>query len=180
MNLVQAGLDQVKRIPGVDATSVDIKKCNNPTFSSDGSNTLAKNAPQPAACDKQGAEQCTIATGGAPGSVATGGTSDGSSSGSSSGGSSGSGASGSTAGGTGTTGSLANTGGGGAVGGGPVSCEADTGVCTNVVALPIEVAGSSSWGIQQTLMLSAVLVFLGLVIVPPLIGSSMNRKKAQR
>jgi len=177
MNLVQAGLDQVKRIPGVEATSVDITKCNNPTFSSDGSNTLAKNAPQPAACDKQGASQCTIATGGAPGSVASGGSNNGSSSSSSS--SSGTGASDSSA-GSGTAGSLANTGNGGSVGGGPVSCEADTGVCTNVVALPVEVAGASAWGLQQTLMLSAVLFFLGLVILPPLVGSAMKRRKSQR
>lgn len=58
INLVQAGLDQVRKIPGVQAQTIDIKKCNNPTFSSDGSNTLAKTAPQPLACDKAGPTQC--------------------------------------------------------------------------------------------------------------------------
>ena len=62
INLVKAGLDQVKQIPGVDVQSIDIKKCNNPTFSSDGTNTLAKNAPQPPACDKQGPTQCDDGT----------------------------------------------------------------------------------------------------------------------
>ncbi len=61
INLVQAGLDQVKRIPGVVAENIVIKTCNNPTFSSDGTNTLAKTAAQPAACDKSGPSQCGTA-----------------------------------------------------------------------------------------------------------------------
>ncbi|MER6358713.1 phosphate ABC transporter substrate-binding protein PstS, partial [Streptomyces sp. NPDC001634] len=65
INLVQAGLNQVRRIPGVDVQSIDIKNCHNPTFSSDGSNTLAKTAPYPPACDKLGASQCATGTGGA-------------------------------------------------------------------------------------------------------------------
>jgi hypothetical protein len=46
-----------------------------------------------------------------------------------------------------------------------------------VVALPVEVTGTSSWGIQQTLMLAAVLFFLALVVIPPVIGMSLKRKK---
>ncbi|MCW2540154.1 MAG: phosphate transporter substrate-binding protein PstS [Frankiales bacterium] len=65
INLVQAGLAQVRKIPGVDVQSVDIAKCNNPTFSKDGTNTLAKNAPQPSPCDKIGVTQCSNGTGGA-------------------------------------------------------------------------------------------------------------------
>ena len=38
---MQAGLAQVRRIHGVEAKTIDIKKCNNPTFSSDGENLLA-------------------------------------------------------------------------------------------------------------------------------------------
>ncbi|MEO5883574.1 MAG: phosphate ABC transporter substrate-binding protein PstS, partial [Caldimonas sp.] len=64
INLVEAGLEQVKRIPGVAAESIDISKCNNPTFSSNGTNTLATNAPQPPDCDRKGPEQCTTGTGG--------------------------------------------------------------------------------------------------------------------
>lgn len=65
INLVQAGLDQVKKIPGVAADTVDISKCNNPTFSTDGTNTLAAKSPQPADCDMKGANQCSSGTGGA-------------------------------------------------------------------------------------------------------------------
>ncbi len=36
INLVKAGLAQVQKIPGVEAQTIDIKKCNNPTFSADG------------------------------------------------------------------------------------------------------------------------------------------------
>jgi phosphate transport system substrate-binding protein len=72
LNLVQAGVDQVGQIPGstrkLDRNNV--AGCNNPTFSPDGTNLLAKNAPQPAACDKKGAPtQCSTGTGGAPGPI---------------------------------------------------------------------------------------------------------------
>ncbi|MFJ3903013.1 phosphate ABC transporter substrate-binding protein PstS [Streptomyces sp. NPDC090025] len=65
INLVQAGLDQVRRIPGVQQESINIKSCHNPTFSSNGTNTLVKTAPFPAACDKKGTAQCATGTGGA-------------------------------------------------------------------------------------------------------------------
>ena len=65
INLVQSGLNQVRKIPGVVAENVDITKCNNPTFSSDGTNTLAITAPSPAPCDQQGPYQCSTGTAGA-------------------------------------------------------------------------------------------------------------------
>ncbi|MEV6304396.1 substrate-binding domain-containing protein [Actinoplanes sp. NPDC051861] len=65
INLVQAGLEQVRRIPGVDVQNIDIKNCNNPTFSRSGKNTLAETAPHPDKCDRFGATQCTRGTGGA-------------------------------------------------------------------------------------------------------------------
>ena len=65
INLVQAGLQQVRRIPGVVAQDIDISRCNNPTFSKDGRNTLATRAPQPPACDARGSQQCGTGTGGA-------------------------------------------------------------------------------------------------------------------
>ncbi len=69
-NLVQASLEQIRLIPGVDQSGVDIRKCNNPTFSADGTNTVAKNAPQPPDCDKQGPAQCATGTAGVK-SIAT-------------------------------------------------------------------------------------------------------------
>ena len=65
INLVQASFDQIMKIPGVVAREVDISACNNPTFSANGTNTLATKAPQPQACDKKGyASQCPNGTGG--------------------------------------------------------------------------------------------------------------------
>ncbi|WP_213815143.1 phosphate ABC transporter substrate-binding protein PstS [Glaciihabitans sp. dw_435] len=200
INLVKAGLEQIAKIPGVGTSTVNIAKCNNPTFSKDGTNTLAAKAPQPSECDKKGATQCTDGTGGSktdtpvttpavtPG-TSTGGTTTG----------------GTTTGGTTTTGGAtasdgssavnpgtpdAATGGtstgtvGTATGGtttgltaGPVSCEADTGVCANVVALPVEVAATSSWGVPQSLMTGAVVLLIGLVVVPPLIAQLTSRRR---
>jgi phosphate ABC transporter phosphate-binding protein len=65
VNLVTAGLAQVRRIPGAETKTIDIKSCNNPTLSAGGGNALAKSAPYPPACDKRGPTQCTTGTGGA-------------------------------------------------------------------------------------------------------------------
>ena len=64
INLVQASFDQIRKIPGVVVQNIDIAACNNPTFSADGSNLLADNAPQPQACDKKSAYQCPDGTAG--------------------------------------------------------------------------------------------------------------------
>ncbi|RKR73165.1 phosphate ABC transporter substrate-binding protein PstS [Frondihabitans australicus] len=203
INLVQAGLDQVKRIPGVVATAIDIKKCNNPTFSSDGTNTLAKNAPQPSPCDKLGATQCTTGTGGAKASTPTQAGSSASSSGStgavasttgSSTGTKATAGSTATAGataaagsggtGSGTTGSGSGTGSASTVNalgdGSPVQCDADSGVCQNVAALPVSVSASSGWTPRQSLMVGAVAALLGLVVVPPLVGLLLSRRRVRR
>jgi phosphate ABC transporter phosphate-binding protein len=202
INLVQAGLDQVRRIPGVQAQSIDIKKCNNPTFSADGTNTLAKNAPQPPACDKLGATQCTVGTGGAKQTEtptqtqagATGGSGDGNASGTSGG--SGTGGTGGTSGtgkssGKGSTSGSGGSGSGSGLGGAavtagalnngsPVQCDADSGVCQNVAALPVSVDGADSWSARQTLMLVAVASLLALVFLPPLVGLLLARRRARK
>ncbi|MCX5392787.1 phosphate ABC transporter substrate-binding protein PstS [Streptomyces sp. NBC_00094] len=113
-NLVQAGFEQVRRIPGAPTGAVDLSDCRNPTFSADGTNTLARNAPMPKDCDKRGATQCADGTGGARGTsthVNNGGTGG---AGTATGGS----GSGSSTGGTGGTGSGSgsSTGGGGGTG----------------------------------------------------------------
>lgn len=65
INLVQASFEQISRIPGVVVQDINIQNCKNPTFSPDGTNTLAKTAPQPQACDKTGGvTQCPDGTGG--------------------------------------------------------------------------------------------------------------------
>jgi len=111
INLVEAGFDQIRKIPGVDAQNINIKNCNNPTFSTDGTNTLAKVAPQPEACDAKGPTQCgtPAAGGGSTGGGSTGGGSTG-------GGTTGGGTTGGGTTGGGTTGG--GTTGGGTSGGG--------------------------------------------------------------
>lgn len=64
INLVQASFEQIRKIPGVVVQNIDITSCKNPTFSADGTNLLAKNAPMPPACDKKGSTQCAAGTGG--------------------------------------------------------------------------------------------------------------------
>ena len=65
VNLVQAALDQVKKIPGVAVENTNISQCNNPTFSTDGTNLLATTAVQPLPCDQQSMTMCPNPTGGA-------------------------------------------------------------------------------------------------------------------
>jgi phosphate ABC transporter phosphate-binding protein len=105
VNLVQDGFDQIRKIPGVVVQNVTIQGCNNPTFSSDGTNKLADEAPMPADCDKQGPNQCTTGTGGAHQPTPVKASATGSGGGSSSGGSSGGGSSGGSSGGSGSGGS---------------------------------------------------------------------------
>ncbi|MFF0472426.1 phosphate ABC transporter substrate-binding protein PstS [Streptomyces sp. NPDC004284] len=112
-NLVQAGFEQVRRIPGAPTGAVDLSDCRNPTFSADGTNTLAKNAPMPKDCDKRGTTQCADGTGGARGTntqVNQGGSTSGSGNGSASGGGSANGSPGTSAGSSGGSGASGGTG----------------------------------------------------------------------
>lgn len=174
VNLVKAGLTQVRRIPGVNVQSVDITKCNNPTFSADGTNTLAKTAPQPASCDKAGPTQCDT---GLAGPAASQG---------------GSGSPSRAAGGTAADGP-AGRGGGGATGavGGPAAgpggghgsvVDPDTGQVVAAAdgaasaggaasALPVELsAGYLDNRVRTALMVLAAMLALAVVTVPPVLG----------
>ena len=64
INLVEASFDQIRKIPGAEVQNINIAECNNPTFSPDGTNVLAANAPFPQECDRAGPEQCATGTGG--------------------------------------------------------------------------------------------------------------------
>ncbi|MCL2544070.1 MAG: phosphate ABC transporter substrate-binding protein PstS [Nocardioidaceae bacterium] len=55
INLASAGLAEVRQIPGAQVKSIDIKSCNNPTFSPSGKNLLATQALYPDKCDQVGA-----------------------------------------------------------------------------------------------------------------------------
>ncbi|MFF7977559.1 substrate-binding domain-containing protein [Streptomyces sp. NPDC007901] len=187
INLVQAGFDQIRRIPGVAAQNINIKNCNNPTFTANGENKLAQTAPYPAACDKKGAAPCTSGSGGAK---------SGSGSGSGSGGSAGTGG---TTGGTGST--DASTGGTGGTGGGSAqpSVDPDTGQTispdgstgsasggtgaaaaggTVALAQPVAVATGHGWTGTQTLMLLAALLVFGLLLLPSVVSRLVGNKRS--
>ncbi len=114
-----AGAEQVKRIPGAPSGGFNINKCRNPTFSSDGSNTLAKNAPYPKACDQRGSTQCATGTAGAKAQTPVKPAAQGANGGSGNGGSGGSTGAGGSTGGSGSTAGAGGSGGtGGAASGG--------------------------------------------------------------
>lgn len=144
INLVEDGFDQLRKIPGSQVpseTSAAIAQCHNPTFSTNGTNTLAADDPQPLPCDKQGATQCapgvqeptetgvssTVTSGTGSGSKGGGSTSGGSTSGGSTSGGSTSG--GSTSGGS-TSGASPSSGATGA----SQTCDPNTGVCSSASA----------------------------------------------
>ncbi|MER7840854.1 phosphate ABC transporter substrate-binding protein PstS [Streptomyces sp. NPDC096040] len=188
INLVQAGFDQIRRIPGVKTQNINIKNCNNPTFTASGQNRLAQTAPYPAACDKKGAAPCTTGTGG---------TKAGSGNNSSSNGNGGTGN------GTGSTGGTSADSGGSSGGSSATpSVDPDTGQTispdgstdsgsgsgsggsgtaadgTVALAQPVAVATAHGWTGTQTLMVLAALLVFGLLLLPSvvsrLVGSKSN------
>ncbi|MEU4088501.1 substrate-binding domain-containing protein [Streptomyces aureus] len=207
INLVKAGFDQIRRIPGVQAQNINIRGCNNPTFSGDGHNKLADTAPYPAACDKKGAPPCTTGSGGAKtgsGSGGSGSTGGGSGGGSTAGGSAGGGSDGGTSGGS--SGSGGSAAGGGTGGGSAPVVDPDTGQTlspgsgggsgaggssgggssggsgaandTIALAQPVSVAGGQGWTSTQTLMLIAAFLVLGLVLLPSLVSRAITGRGA--
>ncbi|MEV5205068.1 phosphate ABC transporter substrate-binding protein PstS [Streptomyces sp. NPDC053720] len=195
-NLVEAGFTQVRRIPGAPSADIDIKSCRNPTFSSDGSNTLARNAPYPKACDKRGTTQCADGTAGAKQQTRVNSGADGGGSGGAAGGGSGGKGSAGGRGGAGTTGASGGSAGtdgasGGASGGGAASgaVDPDTGEPiegsagggdASVVGNPVTLAAGGSPGLRGVLMALSAVLLLGVVVGPPLTARALaarNRRK---
>ena len=195
INLVKAGFDQIRRIPGVDAQNININNCNNPTFSTDGTNTLAKNAPQPAACDARGPTQCgTQAAGGSSGGGGNSG--GGTTGGSSSGGTAGGGTSGATSGGgvvepvvDPETGEIVAADGGEVIideaTGEIVAVGGDVDVINNagggggyVAGIPMSTQASAGWGPYTGLLLAALAVLIALLFAPPLVARSLASRHA--
>jgi phosphate ABC transporter phosphate-binding protein len=205
INLVQAGLDQVKKIPGAVTAAIDIKKCNNPTFSSSGVNTLAVNALYPDLCDKRGAKAgCVYGTpAGGKKSANTGGQGDENAVGAKGSGSGGAGtapATGGTAPAAGSGSGVAAPGasgpgaadpgtgtGAGAAGGtggqvsltnpdGRTACDQDTGECTQLAASPAEVPAEHGAGFARWAVWLMIALLLGLILAPPLLV--LTSKKA--
>ncbi|MCW2783646.1 MAG: phosphate transporter, periplasmic phosphate-binding protein [Marmoricola sp.] len=187
INLVKAGLAQVKQIPGAAAKNIDIKSCNNPTFSASGVNTLAVNALYPDLCDKTAATATCVY--GKPVKGSTSSSSSGQSDNNSVGHHSSStdnGSSPTTSGGSvpsagSSPGSSASGPGssssGGASGGsnvvsllnpdGKTACDADTGQCTALAATPVDYTGHEGSTFSRWAIWIAVLALFLIVIAPP-------------
>jgi phosphate ABC transporter phosphate-binding protein len=199
INLVQAGVDQVAKIPGSThkLNRDNLAGCHNPTVSPDGGNLIAQTAPQPNPCDLKGAStQCAAGTGGAKtptqttgGTNSIGGTND-------TGGTNTTGGTDST-GGTNTTGGTDSTGGtnttggtnatGGDSGTGSSQVDPNTG---QVIDGTTSANGSNSSGVsavpvsvdvadnrrQMALASLAVILLLALVLGPPLVARSMRNR----
>ncbi|MGW7242879.1 phosphate ABC transporter substrate-binding protein PstS [Streptomyces sp. NPDC054804] len=183
INLVQAGFDQIRRIPGVQARNINIKNCNNPTFTASGQNRLAQTAPYPAACDKKGAAPCTTGTGGTKsGTGGNGGGTSGGSGGTGSGGTTGTGAdSGGSAGGSSATPSVDPDTGqtispDGTGSGGTSSSGGTTAGGTVALAQPVAVATAHGWTATQTLMLLAAVLVFGLLLLPSVVSRLVGSK----
>ncbi|MFJ3757479.1 phosphate ABC transporter substrate-binding protein PstS [Streptomyces sp. NPDC090080] len=182
INLVQAGFDQIRRIPGVKTQNINIKNCNNPTFTANGQNKLAQTAPYPAACDKKGAAPCTTGTGGTKSSSSSGGSSSGGST--TSGGATGTGSDGGgSAGGNSATpsvdpdtGQTVSPDGTGTGSGGTSAAGGTTAGGTVALAQPVAVATGHGWTATQTLMLLAAVLVFGLLLLPSLVSRLVGTK----
>jgi phosphate ABC transporter phosphate-binding protein len=162
INLVQAGFRQVEKVPGVVKESHPIATCNNPTFSRDGTNTLARTAPNPPECDRKGGPaQCTTGTGGAANTPTENSNNGGRGPNSDPNGPNA----------NPTPSGQSPTGGPGAVD--PVTGEVIGGNGDSggqfVAGVPVSVDGEGGWQLRHTMMLIAGVVLLALVIGPPLI-----------
>ena len=188
INLVEAGFTQLEQIPGsqVPATSTaQIQACNNPTFSTNGTNTLANSDPNPPACDKQGPTQCTAGTGGASNTSTPVKPSAAGSSASTGGSGSASPGAGTSAG----TGTGAGTGAGSLANAAAQGCNPDSGTCGSAgqaagqggaqTVNGVAVAAPASLGdaLQVALMVLAAALLLGLVLAPPLIAQAARRRR---
>ncbi|MGY0232987.1 phosphate ABC transporter substrate-binding protein PstS [Longispora urticae] len=157
INLVKAGLEQVTQVPGAARNDIVLSKCNNPTFSPDGTNTLAKNAPNPPECDHVGTVQCATGTGGAkaPTPVTRGGGTAGGTGSAAPGAPGGSGAPG------------AADGAGGAGGGGDTNVAGSAG---DVNAIPVSLEADGGWRLRHTMMVLAGVLLLMVIVGPPLLA----------
>ncbi|MBA8808538.1 phosphate ABC transporter substrate-binding protein PstS [Promicromonospora sukumoe] len=189
INLVKAGQTQIQKIPGGDPVIKGINDCNNPTFSPDGTNRLAEEAPYPPACDKQGPTQCSTGTGGSKDTptAPSGGGGDGEDDG---GGPGGPGAGGAGGGGQGDAGPGDDGGSGGpdddggpggategpaTDGGGDAEVVADGAEPVLVAATPqsLPVADGGLWPRLVMVALGAVMVLVA--VLPPLVGRRARR-----
>jgi phosphate transport system substrate-binding protein len=188
INLVQASFEQIRKIPGVVVQNINIQSCHNPTFSPDGTNTLANTAPMPQACDKRGPTQCLTGTGGAVGRSTPPTKAGGGSGGTTprTGGGNGNGGTG-----TGTTNPSGTN-----LAAGPAAstdqaqqCDPDTGTCGSgtgngpssgdATANPFTLATAGGWTGTRTLMVLAALFTVALVLGPGIASRFFAKRRAK-
>jgi phosphate transport system substrate-binding protein len=188
INLVQASFAQTAKLktadPDVDLTQRDVTTCQNPTFVAGHPeiNHLAKIAPKPLACDKQGAGPCDpnasagSGSGSGNGSGSGSGSGKGSGSGSGSGNGSGSGASGPTASASGSPGATS----GATIDpetGQLVGDDGSGGGAQDVVGQPTELEAYRQPDMTGFLAPLAVLELIAVLVVPPLVYYLVLRRK---
>lgn len=160
LNLVKAGFEQVARVLGAEGATLTPNGCDNPTFdpSNPESNRLARTAPMPPDCDKEGQGPCS------GGATAGGG-------GGSTGGGSGNGAGGTTE--------------NGPAGGGPgpqvdpVTGEVQASAGGDGGSGPVELA-SGLHSVTGPLTVLGGVELLALVLVPALVAHVIRRRYGAR
>ncbi|MEN9751518.1 MAG: hypothetical protein RLZZ600_565, partial [Actinomycetota bacterium] len=60
---------------------------------------------------------------------------------------------------------------------GPMSCNADTGECVSVNAEAVKIDAEPGWTIGETIMLSAVLLLILIVLLPPVLSRVLKRNR---
>jgi phosphate transport system substrate-binding protein len=182
-NLVQAGFQQVRRIPGY-VSPPPIASCHNPALN------ILQTAPKPAACEKVGATPCGTTSNGTPNGTSTGnGSSNGSGNGNGNGNGSGTPSSNPTTGTTGASGTGGAGSGGGGAGGATTTVDPVTGATVTTgsttggasAAVPVALSADRGTSSQTTVLylLSAVLL-LAAVVAPPLSVVLRRRRNTPR
>jgi hypothetical protein len=206
INLVEAGFAQLQKVPGSSvptATTAIVQACNNPTFSTNGTNTLATTDPQPAACDEKGPTQCTTATGGAktptpvkssaqgsnnPATNTPGGTGT-PAPGSTTPGATTPASAGASTPGTGTStplacdpdsGTCAVAAGGTGANGGTGAVNAANGQSSQIDAIPVSTSIVLAGGLRTAFMVLGGGLLVGLCLAPPIIAQRSANRRANR
>jgi len=203
VNLVQASFDQVNKLkvadPAVDITKRDVSTCRNPTFvaGQPTRNYLAEIAPKPPACDRAGAGPCTGAAnfailgnpsgGSAPRTpagtaAAAGGTPGGAAAGRAAGTGAAGGPGSTAAGGAAAAGAAVPKAGGAidpATGQVLASGALGSGVDGGQSAVSTELASASAMSTSMLTILTILMLLLAIAM-PPLIGTTLTKRKPVR
>ncbi|MFC0532546.1 phosphate ABC transporter substrate-binding protein PstS [Phytohabitans kaempferiae] len=189
-NLVEAGIQQIHRVPGAEKRNIDVAGCNNPTFDRNGRNTLLANAPQPSQCDRQGTRQNTAGTGGAREQtpVLAAAQCSGGGGNNNSGGNNNNGGGDNINGGGNNTAGPSPTGSAGPGGATTGPIDPDTGLPVGsdgtgagdggqVAAEPVSLEGEGGWRLRHTVMALVAVLLIGLILGPPLLATALRGRR---